>query len=303
MPPKTRAFSELELLRFVSSHAHGVTSADVEREFGCDREAVRRGLKKMAESHVGVRRSKGIGGARDWYIADRQGRLSAEQRWAVAIVRDVLGALNGSRLVATLDAIIDDVPELAIEVDGGVAIEDPAVVAVVYEAMIHGQRLHVDYAGLKDTKPRRRFVEVHHLKQVAGAWYATVSDLDDGAKTKTFKVARMSKPTLTTKKRAHSAAVDAIYAHSVGVWDGPLIDVAIRVDGRSAKHACEYKLNITQRERWVADDAVEVRATVAGLDETLRWIWRWGAAAQALSPPELVERCAQALRAAAQRYS
>ncbi len=195
------------------------------------------------------------------------------------------GALNGSRLVDALDAIIDDAVEIPIEIDGGVAIEDTAVVADVYEATARGLRLHVDYAGLKDAQPRRRFVEIHHLKQVAGAWYATVSDLDDGAKTKTFKVARMSKPTLTTQKRAHSPAVDAIYAHSVGVWDGPLIDVRIRVDGRSAKHACEYKLNITQRERWVADDAVEVTATVAGLDETLRWIWRWAPRRRPSHPP------------------
>lgn len=281
----------------------GVTSAEVVERFGCSRETARRQLQTLATARVGVRRVQAADGARDRFIADRHRRLSAEQRWAVSVVRDVLGALNGSRLVEALDAIIDDAPVLPIEVDGGVAIEDPAVVAVVYDAVARHRRIRLDYSGLKDARPRRRFVEIHHLKQVGGAWYATVSDLEDNGRHKTFKVARMSNPVLTDQRNRHTVAVDAIYAHSVGIWDAPLIHVVIRVDGSSAKQACEYKLNITQRERWVADDAVEVTATVAGLDETARWVWRWGAAAQALSPPALVELCGQALKAAAKRYS
>ncbi len=50
MPPKTRAFSDLELLRFVTSHVRGVTSADVESEFSCDREAARVGSRSSTKA-------------------------------------------------------------------------------------------------------------------------------------------------------------------------------------------------------------------------------------------------------------
>jgi predicted DNA-binding transcriptional regulator YafY len=99
--------------------------------------------------------------------------------------------------------------------------------------------------------------------------------------------------------------VDGVYEHSVGVWQGKLIEVRVRLDGKAAKQAGEYKLNITQREMPDpdVDGAVIVTATVSGVEETARWVWRWGKEAQALAPPALVDRCAQELKAASARYS
>lgn len=298
-----RHFTPTELLSFVMERVGGVTSADVVDRFGCARETARRQLQALATARVGVQCVAASDGGRHRYVASPIGRLSAEQRWAVAVVRDVVVGLNGSRLVTALDAVIGDAPELQVELDTVVSIQDPEVAQVVYEAVHRRRRLFVDYAGARDTGPRRRHLEAHHLKQVGGVWYVTVTDLEDAAKTKTFKVARMTNPALTPASATHSVEVDDIYKNSVGIWDGPLSDVRIRIDGAAARHAHEFKLNITQREETTADGAVIVCATVAGLEETARWIWRWGSAAQALSPPALVDLCARELRAAAARYT
>ena len=301
MPRRPRVVSELELLHFIGSRAAGVTVDDVVEAFGGSAESARRSLKRVADSKVGVTRTRGYT-ERDRYRFEASGRLGPEQRWALSIVRELLTGLNGTRLVTALDAVTDDAPAIPVELDSSVSIEDPAVSAVVYEAVSRKRRLRLTYSGIKDATPRARFVEVHHLKQMGGAWYATVTDLDSPEKkTKTFKVARMTNPRMTNEPCKHKVVVDDIYEHSVGIWEGPLQHVRVRLTGDATRLAHEYKLNITQREERVGEDVV-VTATVAGLDETARWIWRWGRQAQALSPPELVERCASELRAAAARY-
>ena len=295
-----RRASDLDVLRFIGEHAAGVGVVDVAQALGVSRSTAQRMLGRVVDANVGVRCE--VEGRGHRYNAER-GRLSAEQRWALATTRDLLVGLNGSALVAALDRIIDgETPSLPLAIDEPRSAEDPTVAQAVYEAARRRKRVRVDYCGDHDLAPRPRHLELHELRLNDGSWYATASDLDDGGQTKTFKLARMSNAVMTGERATHHVDVRVLYEHSVGVWDGPLVDVVVRLDGSAARHAHEYKLNVTQRET-PDGDGVIVRARVAGLSETARWVWRWGRHARALSPLALVALCADELRAAAERYA
>ncbi len=80
----------------------------------------------------------------------------------------------------------------------------------------------------------------------------------------------------------------------MAIWVGPLLGVPVRLFGAASRPAPEFRLNITQREE-VVGGVVDLIARVAGVEEDARW----GGDAQALSPPELVERVSACQQAAA----
>jgi len=294
-----RKVHELDVLDFLFSRRDGATVVEVADALGVSRPTAQPHLNRIGNA-LGVQQVKD--GQAFRYRAPRT-PLTGEQHWALAVVREWLVALNGTRVVQALDAILGEQSEkdVGIVVDAPDAIEDPAVCVALHEGHLR-RRVRVDYWSMSDTAPRSRTIEVHELRQEGGAWYVTASDVDALGKVKTFKVSRCQRAEVTAVPNSHRPDLARFYEHSVGIWEGPLLDVRVRLFGAAARQAPEFRLNITQREEVSGAGVVDVIARVAGVEETARWVWRWGGEAQALSPPELVERVSAGLQTAAARY-
>jgi predicted DNA-binding transcriptional regulator YafY len=80
---------------------------------------------------------------------------------------------------------------------------------------------------------------------------------------------------------------DALFAHSVGIWTGAPVDVAVRLAPAVASRAAEWPLVVAQVVDPQDDGSVVIRARVAGVMEALRWTLSWGGEAEALEPADL----------------
>jgi predicted DNA-binding transcriptional regulator YafY len=92
-------------------------------------------------------------------------------------------------------------------------------------------------------------------------------------------------------------------ARSVKVWSDAPVDVRVRIDAAASRYVHEWPLVPGQRLERAPKGAVDVCARVYGLVETMRWVLRWGGAAEALEPPELREQVASEIRRAMAHYA
>lgn len=80
---------------------------------------------------------------------------------------------------------------------------------------------------------------------------------------------------------------ERIFANAAKIWDGPPVEVVVRISPRAARFVEEWPLVRSQQVEAQPDGAVLVRARVNGTVEAMRWVLRWGKDAQVIAPEEL----------------
>lgn len=211
---------------------------------------------------------------------------------ALRLARSMLAPLEGTKILRELDALLPRKPRPeerspAVLVPAPQPVAKPSIVAAVERGMIGGQRVTFMYAATRGA-PSRRKVDPLALHVRDGQVYLNAFDVEKGA-LRTFKIARMSDPEVLDEKAPHHAEYDEsrVFAHAAKIWDGPLVDVAVRISPRAARFVKEWPLLPSQELEEQADGAVIVRARVSGTVEAMRWVLRWGKDAQVLAPDEL----------------
>ncbi|MEY4551324.1 MAG: hypothetical protein RL685_7519, partial [Pseudomonadota bacterium] len=121
---------------------------------------------------------------------------------------------------------------------------------------------------------------------------------------RTYKLTRISRFELLKDAATYQPEQPAHHAfdHSVKAWTGKPGAVKVRLDSEVAWLAPEYPLIEDQRLASHPDGSVTVAANVAGVTEAMRWVLSWGAAAEALSPPELRDATRAELERAVAKY-
>lgn len=295
------------LLETLRASRRGLTVVAMAECTGASRATVYRDLKLLDEAGFELVNEKVNGEARRRLPADafQKFGLSAGQVHALRLARETLAPLEGTRLLTTLDSLLRESGSrpLPVKTHGVKRATSPRVVADLERALSDRRRIEMDYRGVSDVASVRRVADPRELLVREGQLYLWAWDLDR-EDWRTFKISRIASVTVLDVPASPHPGFEEIsdLSRSVRVWTGDPIDVCIRVAPRAASLVSEYPLVEGQVVQHRPDRSALLRATVAGLVETVRWILGWGRDATALEPPELVDAMRMELEAALAGY-
>ncbi len=304
--PLVRMWSVYEALR---SRPRGATAASLAELTGLARSTLYRYLHRLAEGGLPIRKERVNGEVR--YRLEEAPlpafALSDDERAALVVARRKLAPLEGTAVVDRIDRLLRRLrghrrPPAWLSVRDEAVAHDRATVRAIDIALRDGRRLGFDYPDAAGAI-RHRQVDPAALREVGAHVYLIAFDCD-ARDWRTFKVARIRGDIRFHGRAEPHPDFDerALFEHSVRIWAGEPVDVAVRLRADVAARASEWPLLPDQSVERRPDGSIVVRARVAGLVEVTRWVLSWGAAAEALDPPALRDAVAAELAAALDAY-
>jgi predicted DNA-binding transcriptional regulator YafY len=297
---EARLVRTLRMLRAIASRRHGARVAELVDELGVSRASVYRYIADL-EKGAGLVREQRNGEA--WVrLPDEWGvRPGVAELFALVVARQVLAGLSGTKAQRWLEPRLRGAGA-PLSVESSVPVEPEVARAV--EAALGGERrrLTFGYRGFQSDTVTTRTVEPIELRFSQRAWYLFALDVDK-REPRTFKLARMQQARVLPTPCTLSVAVDAeeAHAHSVHVWQTSEVhDVVVRLHPPWAAVAHEFPLQASQTITPDGADVI-VRARVAGLEEVLRWVLRFGGDVTVVEPAALRERARREHERALQR--
>jgi proteasome accessory factor B len=180
----------------------------------------------------------------------------------------------------------------------GTSAADIDLFEAVSKAVIESREIAFDYRKAKSPAYEPRRVRPYHLGCVSDQWYLFGFDLARG-QIRTFVLQRMRavRPTAARFRRPADFSINKHLSGSFGVFSGHAhFAVRIRFDALAGQLVSERQWHASQKIKALPSGGVEMRMELGSLEEVERWILSWGKRAQALEPPELVERIRATLR-------
>lgn len=179
---------------------------------------------------------------------------------------------------------------------------DPHILAVVQEALLNEQVLHLEYQGLKDSEARAREVHPRAMVQKGSVTYLVASiDPDDALRQFAMHRVRSAR-SLERRIRSLEFDLDAFIeseAHEPGDAGDIKLDAIVSLN--LAKILVGTALADDQ-ELSSGDGRVRLRATVRDNQSLRRWILGHGCAIEIIGPTGLREDIARHAREAASFY-
>lgn len=248
--------------------------------------------------------------------------LSRSDLISLFLARKALEPIRGTRLEKVLahsfEKITDACPgsvtfhwhelDSAFSVKTAGALEtDLGLFGQLLDATMNSVEITFDYRKLSDSQPEQRHVRPYHVGQLDHGWYVIGFDLVR-KEMRTFALQRIAG--LTVSKTKFQMPVDfdvkKYLSSSFGVWayggnEGKPQPIRVRFEGYAARIISERLWHPTQEIILLNQDGseVELRMTIAGLEEITRWILSWGSKARVISPAKLKERVQQEAAAVA----
>ena len=302
-----RQWSVFEALR---SRRRGLTVPGIVELTGVSRASVYRYITLFEAAGVPIVHERVSGEVRYRLMDESLPRyaLRAGEVAALALARDALEPLEGTRVVETLDALLRRLGRSRgapswISLPEPPADPDKAGLRAIDLAIREGHRLAFAYRTADGGRPERRVIDPLAVRLHRAQPYLVAFDTDR-EDWRLFKLARITGDIeLCGAADPHpDYDEDELFAHSVGVWTGDPIDVTVRLSPRVAPRAGEYPLAREQTTENEPGGGALVRARVAGLEEPLRWLLSFGADAHPLEPLELRELHHRELAAALDAY-
>lgn len=306
-----------QILQLLHGRRRGLTPKRLIEETGSSRATLYRDLDMLEQAGVPLLRETVNGEARVSLLGDKLPELTATPlQWdALRLARSYLTPLEGTSLLAELDALLDRnrprkpaaVHEGGAEADGsGKAPETPGArharsLAAIDTAIAQRKKLRFRYRSAGQTEYRTRTVDPLMWRLVEEHVYLIAFEPPHGYRT--FKVARMSNTERLDEDAAeHEFDEDELFKGAVKIWSGPPVEVEIRLSPYAARLLPEYPLSREQEVAPLDDGSAVLRAKVAGTKEVTRWVLHWGAHAEVLGPPELRHEVREELRDALAPY-
>ena len=299
------------LIQAISARKHGITIRQLCAVTGGSRATIYRDIDLLKESGYALEVETVSGEARYSISGSElaQRSLSPREHAATALARRALSPLAGTLPVQELERLLarsrnEPIENLRIDIKGAVAGAHPDHLHAISDAVAAQRMLRLHYRGAKDDRPKPRRVHPIQIQVVDGTPYLIAWD-EQAKAVRTFKAARITlAKKLREKCRVPAAALAPAdpNARSVKVWTSHPIDVRVRIAKLAARFVTEWPLVPDQLLQDAPDGAVDVCARVYGVDETLRWVLRWGANACVLEPRELRERVVREMSEALAGY-
>ena len=179
----------------------------------------------------------------------------------------------------------------------------PEVFATVLDCLRTSTRLEIEY-GSPGNAPAWRRIDPYHGVRFEGDWYVVGYCHLRGA-IRTFSLARIA----TARKLQERFVVPGDFdfsklsASQFGIhWGEDEVEVKIGFARPAAAYVRERIWHPSQAIVDNADGSLVLSLTVNHLLELQRWILSWGAMAQVLEPPSLVEEVRNTVQSLAERY-
>ncbi|HVZ36208.1 MAG TPA: WYL domain-containing transcriptional regulator [Polyangiaceae bacterium] len=310
MAREERARRVARLVGVLGNAGKGCTIQQIVRTTKSSRATVYRDLELLREAGYAVQRVDTVNGEARYALAVSAlaaRAMTPHELAALALGRRALASVEGSQLVRELDAMLARAGDVSAEAPGvelalPALAHHPDVLRVLHEGVTQKRTLRIRYRGAKDEEGRDRVVHPVTLQVVDQQPYLIAWDELRRA-LRTFKVARVARAKLLrSKARATDEKPGDGRAKAVKVWSSEPVDVRIRIAKPVARFLAEWPLVPNQAVERGPDGTVDVCARVYGLEETLRWILRWGVHAEALEPAALRQRVREELAGALAAY-
>lgn len=164
----------------------------------------------------------------------------------------------------------------------------------------------VRFAYRKPGEPHKtaRRVRPYHLANRENSWYLIGFDLERQA-LRTFALPRIAdvESFKETFDRPLDFSPEKFFASALGVVAGEgNYRVVIRFSAAVAERIREREWHESQEMRELPGGALELQLRLGALLEVEQWILGWGAAAEAIEPPELRDRIRNTVRAQRKIY-
>lgn len=302
-----------QILQLLHGRRRGLPPKRLLEETGSSRATLYRDLDMLEQAGVPLLRETINGEARVSLLGDKLPELTATPlQWnALRLARSYLGPLEGTSLLAELDALLDRnrprKPGATIE-----ASEAPGTpetpdsrharsLRVLDAAIAQRKKVRFRYRSAGNAEYKTRTVDPLMWRLVEEHVYLIAFEPQLGYRT--FKVARMSHTERLEQEAAvHDVDEDELFRGAVKIWSGPPVEVEIRLSPYAARLLPEYPLSREQDVRPQSDGGAILRAQVAGTKEVLRWVLHWGVHAEVLAPRPLRLELREELREALAPY-
>ncbi len=299
----------MELVRALNTRRKGLRIAQLAEETGLSRASVYRYLRRLEDAGIPLVQEAVNGEARYRLDFDLPGtRPTSEQLVSLAVVREMLTAMDGTRMVRELDAFLS-------AARGGRAVEAPvsaralkhpagssgSATALVERAILEKRVLRMLYKKKDAAEPEWRDVEPVALRLWSGQLYFDAWDPMRNA-WRRFKPMRVKQAEVLETRAGHRTADAAHLADSVTVWVGEPVDVVVRLNAEGAEYVSEWPLHDAQTVVPLPDGGALVRARMPGLWETVHWVLNWGHKAQVMEPAALRTLVLEELQGALANY-
>ncbi len=304
----SRASRLFDLVQLLGGHRR-YTVADLAARFGVSERTMFRDLAVLEELRVPIVHEDGgyrlIEGATlrplslsplEWSLL----RLALDSR---ALRRSSTLARRLEILGAKLDALHPDddagVATLAgLDRSGALA---GSAFSGLETAMIRHRSADIDYVSLRSGKRRWRRVDPWSLFHRAEAWYL-LGWCHEAKEARTFRLDRVAAVRMREETFAAPEGFDLeeFLGHAWSLYrsEEPR-EMVIRFDAKLAPLVGNARHHEGERIERLPDGGLEYRVTLAHLEEIARWVVTFGGDAQAIAPPELVDRVAEIANGAA----
>jgi predicted DNA-binding transcriptional regulator YafY len=183
---------------------------------------------------------------------------------------------------------------------------DPKTFDGMVRATWNCQEMHIKYRD-PDGKETDRTIQLLHVSNINGDWYAFARDLFRNGAERCFNFCRIKEfsPTGKTFKYPEGWTLDKYLGKSFGVFsgNGKEYNVVIRFRGRVAELIREKEWKCQTQLLELGGGMVELHLTVNGLREVFLWVLEWGGGAKVVSPPELRDMVQAEIKAMAEAYA
>jgi predicted DNA-binding transcriptional regulator YafY len=299
-----------ELVRILQGCRRGKAPKTLWQELGISRATLYRDLEVLQQAGIPICAERVNNEARYTLLGQPLPALAPTelQLAALRLARAMLAPFDGTAVVRELDQLLrgwaerspSDAPPVSSPLQGD---DKGDAVARIDEAIRRGRQLTFRYFGERTPQGAFRRVDPVAFRYAGDRLYLVAWDRDRDA-WRIFKLARLHDPCVSPAPADARPDFDeeALFGDAVKVWAGEPIDVAVRLTPDVAWKAAEWPLVRGQAFEKTEDGSALVRARVNGLAEATRWVLGWGAAAEALEPPELRDAVRREHEAALRRY-
>jgi predicted DNA-binding transcriptional regulator YafY len=176
------------------------------------------------------------------------------------------------------------------------------VIARLLDATLHHRRASMTYFSMSSGREKEYLIEPYRLIYSPGGMYL-LAFVPEYAELRTFSVDRIRGVSLHEERFTPSEVPDAVFAHSLGVNEGPPEHIEIAFEPRIAPYIRERAWHSSQVIAERKDGGVVLALDVCN-DWTLRsWILSFGPLARVLSPATLAAQIKDEIDRAGARYS
>ena len=325
MARNTELIRQWQILREIDASRNGVSIAKLAADREVHQRTIRRDLEALQKAGFPLYDVR-VNGSSLWKMQPNALKGLADTTWSVTELsalyfsRTMLDALAGApfeaelsmafakldkALSARMRRFLDRIPGVLYAKPAGRKKKDDRrtrdILARAIDASLEQRRATMRYNSASSRRAKEYVVEPHRLAYAHGGIYL-IAFVPEYGQLRTFALERIETFAVTDERFEPRPLPQHSFEHSLGVHNGPPVDVAIEFDPRVAEYVQGREWHKTQSFEDLADGAVRMTMQVSD-DRSLRaWILSFGPLARVTAPSHLAQEIFEEIQEARERY-